>query len=337
MIRRIGIFLALFGLIGGSAAAVEPCPAQRPCAAVEIEDPVAPVEVGDTAVVRVVFLQGPGDASPGGLDEIAGVGLTLAIPGLELADCADPGSDGLNPSFTLLPSAAGRYRLLVQNLVCDDTNSCLCPDDGETRDAHINLLLVGTPGGGGVQPLPNGALASIALRVRPEATGTLPLHVFSAIDGAGDPPLPSGGARLSVGDREAVDRTVDQEADTLNVRIGSGEIHVVAATPTRVATATATATATQPVVVPTATAPATATATSSVALPTVTATAGVPCVGDCNDSGEITVNELIAGVGITLGSLPLSACEAFDCDGTGQVGVACLIAGVNAALDGCPE
>ena len=70
----------------------------------------------------------------------------------------------------------------------------------------------------------------------------------------------------------------------------------------------------------------------------LTAAAVTPplCTGDCNHSGEITVNELITGVGIALGTLPLSACPSFDCANTGQVDVSCLIASVNAALNGCP-
>ena len=60
------------------------------------------------------------------------------------------------------------------------------------------------------------------------------------------------------------------------------------------------------------------------------------CVGDCDHSRDVTVNELIAGVSIALGTQPLSTCPAFDCAATGHVEVSCLIAGVNAALDGCP-
>ncbi|MDX2169138.1 MAG: hypothetical protein SF182_18865 [Deltaproteobacteria bacterium] len=59
------------------------------------------------------------------------------------------------------------------------------------------------------------------------------------------------------------------------------------------------------------------------------------CVGDCNGDGEVTVNDLIVGVNIALGSQPVSACQAFDPDGDGMVGIGELIQGVNNALDGC--
>lgn len=70
--------------------------------------------------------------------------------------------------------------------------------------------------------------------------------------------------------------------------------------------------------------------------PTVTRTFGpVPCVGDCNDSGSVTVNELVVGVNIALGSASIDACLAFDTNDDGTVTVNELIAGVNAALGVC--
>src|SRR5262249_10312601 len=45
------------------------------------------------------------------------------------------------------------------------------------------------------------------------------------------------------------------------------------------------------------------------------------CVGDCNDDGAVAVNELVSGVGVSLGSLPLSACPAFDTDDDLQVSI----------------
>lgn len=328
--RSVGLLgLALTRAL--AAAAVEPCAAERNCAEVAIEAPSRPVARGDTVQVGVVFQQGDAEPAPGGVDEIAGLTMTLGIPGLGLADCSAPGPNGLNPSFVLLPGAAGRYRVAVQNLTCAGRDSCLCPGAGETSDAYVNLLLIGTPGAAGVQPLPNGELLSIALRVRADAPARLPLHVFSALDDPGELPRPPAAALLSIGDRQAVDQTVDTDSETMNVRIADGELIVTDVTPTPLSSPTATAT--QPAV---ATASASASATAG--LPTVTPTASQPsCIGDCNDSGEITVNELIAGVGIALGSLPLSTCTAFDCTGTGQVEVSCLIASVNAALNGCPD
>jgi hypothetical protein len=59
------------------------------------------------------------------------------------------------------------------------------------------------------------------------------------------------------------------------------------------------------------------------------------CTGDCNGDGEVTINELISGVNIALGSAPLSQCPAFDPSGDGSVAINELIAAVGAALEGC--
>lgn len=70
-----------------------------------------------------------------------------------------------------------------------------------------------------------------------------------------------------------------------------------------------------------------------------TATAfGVPagCVGDCNGNGEVTIDEIIKGVNIALGSLALDQCPSFDANGDDVVTVNELIQGVNNALNGCP-
>ena len=52
--------------------------------------------------------------------------------------------------------------------------------------------------------------------------------------------------------------------------------------------------------------------------------------------GSVTVNELILGVNIALGSADVGDCEAFDENGDGMVGINELITAVNNALDGCP-
>jgi hypothetical protein len=62
----------------------------------------------------------------------------------------------------------------------------------------------------------------------------------------------------------------------------------------------------------------------------------LPCVGDCGGDGTVEVNELITGVNIALGNLPVSACPVFDANGDDLVGINELIAAVNNALSGCP-
>jgi hypothetical protein len=59
------------------------------------------------------------------------------------------------------------------------------------------------------------------------------------------------------------------------------------------------------------------------------------CVGDCNADGKVEVSELVRGVNIALGELPLTACPSFDGDASGQVNVNELVQAVNRALTGC--
>ena len=67
------------------------------------------------------------------------------------------------------------------------------------------------------------------------------------------------------------------------------------------------------------------------------AVAAAGCAGDCNDDGEVKVNELITGVNIVLGSETLDRCASLDGTGDGQIAINELIAAVGASLDGCPE
>ena len=59
------------------------------------------------------------------------------------------------------------------------------------------------------------------------------------------------------------------------------------------------------------------------------------CTGDCDGSGDVTVNELITMVNIALGNAALSACTAGDADGSGDITINEIIAAVNNALNGC--
>jgi YVTN family beta-propeller protein len=103
-------------------------------------------------------------------------------------------------------------------------------------------------------------------------------------------------------------------------------------TNTRTATFTRTVTATRPPS-PTASPSRTATPTRT-RTPAPSPTLG-PCYGDCDLSGAVTINELVQGVGIALGTLPLAGCPPADSEGNGAVTIADLIRAVNAALNGC--
>jgi outer membrane protein assembly factor BamB len=60
------------------------------------------------------------------------------------------------------------------------------------------------------------------------------------------------------------------------------------------------------------------------------------CGGDCNGDGQVTIDELLIGVNIALGTRPLSACPVFDANMDAMVSVNELIAGVTNALNACP-
>ncbi len=65
------------------------------------------------------------------------------------------------------------------------------------------------------------------------------------------------------------------------------------------------------------------------------ATVRAQCSGDCNDDGQVTVDEVIRGVNIALGLAAVSTCTASDINGDGEVTINELISSVNNALVGC--
>jgi YVTN family beta-propeller protein len=62
---------------------------------------------------------------------------------------------------------------------------------------------------------------------------------------------------------------------------------------------------------------------------------GETCPGDCDGSGQVEVGDLITGVGVALGRLPASSCEAADANRNGSIGVDELVAAVDLSLSGC--
>jgi hypothetical protein len=61
-----------------------------------------------------------------------------------------------------------------------------------------------------------------------------------------------------------------------------------------------------------------------------------PCAGDCDGSGDVTVDELVTGVNIALDLAPVERCLPMDSNRDGQVTIDELLQAVNAALFGCP-
>lgn len=64
--------------------------------------------------------------------------------------------------------------------------------------------------------------------------------------------------------------------------------------------------------------------------------ASAACIGDCDLSGRVTVDELIHGVNIVQGSASLTECATLDVDASGGASINELVSAVNRALDGCP-
>jgi hypothetical protein len=60
----------------------------------------------------------------------------------------------------------------------------------------------------------------------------------------------------------------------------------------------------------------------------------IPCVGDCNENGQVTVDELITLVNVALGDAEPSACPHGVPSGT-EVDIALLLRAVNNALGRC--
>ena len=59
------------------------------------------------------------------------------------------------------------------------------------------------------------------------------------------------------------------------------------------------------------------------------------CVGDCNQDGSVTVDELLTLVSIVLGNSDISSCRAGDANGDSQITIAEILSAVNNALNGC--
>src|SRR5262245_19659334 len=79
---------------------------------------------------------------------------------------------------------------------------------------------------------------------------------------------------------------------------------------------------------------------TALAIAVVTLAAATPalpaCVGDCDGSGRIAVNELVSLVRIVLGNASLAECTAGDANGDGEISVEEIVAAVARGLDGCP-
>jgi hypothetical protein len=69
---------------------------------------------------------------------------------------------------------------------------------------------------------------------------------------------------------------------------------------------------------------------------TLTCTPCTPCPGDCSGDGSVTADELVTGVGVALGTIPLEQCERFERHPDGRVTIDEVVEAIGAARAGCP-
>jgi hypothetical protein len=61
----------------------------------------------------------------------------------------------------------------------------------------------------------------------------------------------------------------------------------------------------------------------------------VPCVGDCGNDGEVTIDELLTIVNIALGTTSMAECGSGDADLNEEITIDEILTAVNNALNGC--
>jgi hypothetical protein len=61
-----------------------------------------------------------------------------------------------------------------------------------------------------------------------------------------------------------------------------------------------------------------------------------PCVGDCNDGGQVTIDDILTMVNIALGNTDVGMCSGSDANQDGRITVDEILSAVNNALNGCP-
>lgn len=301
----------LVAFAGAVQAQVGAC--QTNCATLGVGSATAPA--GGSATVTVSFAQAPtSDGAPGGPDGTAAVAFTLQAPGdgstpLRLDGCT-AGDDPTLPDAVRPSASLDGFRLVLENYRCDDGRThCLCPESGSgiTPDDFLNIAIYGPdplpePGAGPVTipVLPSGDLFTVRFKVPASAAaGTdIALHVLNQAD---DSSKGQFRAFLSLGDTEAVDQTCVPQAGTPPCTAVNARSQV------------------------------------TVADGAIMVQEGSSCVGDCDGSNDVTVDEIITMVNIGLGSQSVSACLAGDSNGDGQVTVDEIVTAVNNALNGCPS
>ena len=252
--------------------------------------------------VSITYTQAPDDSqAQRGPDDVAALAFTVGIPGSGDGEplVFDCADGNLAPGAVTAGSGIdANFTVVVENAQCTGRNRCLCPDTGAGQERD-NFVNIAIYG---PKTLPEQGPVSIP--VLPDSGEIVKLNLKAA-------PGTSEGTTVTLHAFSALDANKPQFA--ANLSMGDQSACDVSATSGNVSTIE-----------------------FSDGTFTVTG-GGNSCVGDCNNDGEVAINELITGVNIALGSQPVSACESFDVNGDGEVAINELISGVNNALNGCPS
>ena len=231
MVRRFAV-VAMVGACAWVATATnaQTCPApgtvqsacspEASCARIAIGN--ATGSASQAGAVSISYTQGPDDGqAQRGHDDVAAIAFTVGIPGSGdaaplLFDCVD----GNLAATAVQPGAAiaSDFTVVVENAQCSGRNRCLCPDTnaGQERDNFVNIAVYGPKtlpeqGPVTIPKLPSGELVKLNLKAAADASGTVTLHAFSALDAS----KPQFAANLSIGDQSACDVSADGTKSTV--------------------------------------------------------------------------------------------------------------------------
>jgi hypothetical protein len=296
----------LLGLLAvPPAEAVQPCSEPSSCATVSISNLTG--GPGTIVTVPFTFTQGPEGSDIG---HVAAIAFTVTMPGgvappLTVADCTPTAADSDLPSAVQPGALLSGYKLVIENAYCLSSRThCLCPDagSGTVPDNFINVVVYGP------NPLPTPGPAPVVIPPLPSGQlFTIDFRLGSTVGGniplhalnqVTDSPStrPAFTALLSVGDVSAVDQTC---GSTIPPCGDPSSISQVFITDGRVLVSNG-------------------------------------CLGNCDYSSGVTVDEILSMVNIALGNTQIGSCQAGDTNGDGQITVDEILGAVNYALNGCP-
>jgi len=309
--RAVWIVLvgAVLAVSGSTVSALQPCDGNG-CANISVSD--ATGSPGGTVTLNVRFLQGADDGVAGqGNDDTAAVAFTIGIPGeggdtpLQVQNCADGNGDGLPDAFTVGSAIRDNFRVVVENVECiEGVCGCAagrgrCLCPGE-GDGRDNFINVAVFG---PRELPEQGPVNIP--ILPDNATVLSVELAVA---AG---TPEGEIPVRVfGDIDG-SAAKPQFGAFLSIGDQAAIDQTAAGDDSQVS--------------------------FDDGVVTVIDINGL-CAGDCDQSGNVDVSELVLGINIALDNAALSQCIAFE--GTppdGAVAIDELVRAVNNALEGCSE